>query len=107
MVSISHRSSKNTFGANRSTFEAKISSSKALAFCGPKHESHISSQTLNDESCMVACNGLYVDITDNFLLQKTVALQQTTTKGGRQLFFPSHLFKKIISGFRTSAEEHS
>ena len=55
-----------------------ISFQKAPNFCGPEHEDSVAKQTLNDDSCLVACNGLYADITDDYNQQKTVALEQGT-----------------------------
>ena len=58
-----------------------IISFKAPTFCGPEQESCVLNQTLNDASCLVACNGLYADITDDSLQQKMMVLQKKMTEG--------------------------
>ena len=69
-------------------FEHQISFLKELTFCGPQHETCVSKQTLQDDSCLVACDGLYADITDDSLKEKNMdlqkrimALQQKTMEG--------------------------
>ena len=49
-----------------------ISFQKAPNFCEPKQEGCVAKQTLNDDSCLVACDGLYADITDDSLQQETI-----------------------------------
>ena len=49
-------------------------------YCGPEQESCVGNQTLKDESCLVACTGLYADIADDshhqLNRQNTAALEQ-------------------------------
>ena len=71
-----------------------ISFQKAPNFCGPEHEDSVAKQTLNDDSCLVACDGLYADITDD-------SLQQKTMEGVNHLSLFLHFLKDITSGFLT------
>ena len=54
--------------------------------CGPEQESCISKQILNDDSCLVACDGLYADITDHSLQQKTIEGHIQLTKSSCFIF---------------------
>ena len=49
-----------------------ISFQKASNFCGPEHEDSVAKQTLKDDSCLVACDGLYADISDENFQLKTI-----------------------------------
>ena len=43
-------------------------------YCGPEHESCVAEQkkTPRDPTCLVPCTGLYADISDDSLEQKTM-----------------------------------
>ena len=46
--------------------------------CGPDQETCVANQTLTYEECLVSCEGLYADITDDSLKQY---VEQNTMKG--------------------------
>ena len=48
-------------------------------FCGPEKEACVVNQTLEDSSCLVPCDGLYADITDDYLKKDLI-------KGGQYFF---------------------
>ena len=41
-------------------------------FCGPERESCVKNQTLKDKSCLVSCEGLYADISDDSFKQNVL-----------------------------------
>ena len=45
---------------------------QAPIFYGPERAGCVSKQTLKDDSCLVACDGLYADISDDSFQQKTI-----------------------------------
>ena len=57
-----------------------------LIFCGPREENCVAKQTLQDESCLVSCTGLYADVADDSLKETMLALDQS-------------LEEKVIKGF--------
>ena len=50
-------------------------------FCGPEQETCAANQTLEDEDCLVPCEGLYADLADDTLKQNMVSLEENTMKG--------------------------
>ena len=61
---------------------------------------------MTDEECLVPCDGLYADITDDSLNQKVISLEQNTMKGlDINCIDDSSYWSK--SGFHTVAQELS
>ena len=53
-----------------------------IAFCGPEKETCVANQTLKDKTCLVPCDGLYADISDDSLKQNIESLKQNMVTGG-------------------------
>ena len=49
--------------------------------CGPETEHCVKNQTLKDKNCLVSCDGLYADISDDSLIRESDQLKQNIAKG--------------------------
>ena len=56
-------------------------------YCGPEKEVCVASHALDDMNCVVPCEGLYADITDD-------SLKQDLMKGDNLLVMPSLIYFK-------------
>ena len=57
-----------------------IFSWQELAYCSPKSEICVENQTLKNQKCLVPCEGLYADITDDFLSQNILKMSEELTQ---------------------------
>ena len=53
-------------------FKLIVMYTQAHKLCGPESQTCVTEQKVNDDACWVPCTGLYADISDDSLEQKTM-----------------------------------
>ena len=68
---------KNIEAQNKISFSLP----QEFSLCSPEKQNCVANLTLTEEECLVPCDGLYADITDDSLNQNVISLEQNTMKG--------------------------
>ena len=70
------------------------------AYCRPENEKCVANQTLKNPKCLVPCEGLYADITDDFLSQNMVKMSQELYSMSQELIQSNERLHAVHSAWR-------